>query len=121
MLELLEALEEFLRERLDASTDRFDRFQFLVAANTVAILQREVSHSEESDLHEWTSLDALLGEETLPALAVERAAMLNERNADLCERIEMGEFEGEAEHALLRHLYETTRNKVLIANPREAE
>jgi hypothetical protein len=118
--ELLEALEEFMRERSASSKDRFDRFQFLVAANSLAILQRELEMDDDFIAEEWKGLDDLLGPETPPTRVLDRAARLRERNGDLCDRIERGEFDGEAEDRLTRHLYTTVFNKVRIANPREA-
>ena len=118
--ELLEALAEFMRERSEAATDRFDRFQFLVAANTLGILQRELSLGDEFDAQEWRGLDGLLGFEDAPARTGDRTTMLANRNQKLCDRIERGEFDGPAEETLLLHLYQTTVNKVLIGNPREA-
>ena len=118
--ELLQALEEFMRERSEASKDRFDRFQFLVAANSLAILQRELELDDDFIRGEWEGLDGLLGAEEPPLRILDRAARLRERNADLCDRIEGGEFDREGEDRLLRHIYTTVFNKVRIANPREA-
>ncbi len=118
--ELLEALEEFMRERSESSQDRFDRFQFLVAANSLSILQRELQMDDDFIRDEWTGLDALLGAEEPPVRILDRAARLRERNGDLCDRIENGEFDGQGEDQLLRHIYTTVFNKVRIANPREA-
>ena len=63
---------------------------------------------------------ALLGDE--PAArrtALRLHARLEERNAELAERIRRGEFDGDAEDALLPHLWETVVNKVRIASPNE--
>jgi hypothetical protein len=118
--ELLEALEEFMRERSAAAPDRFDRFQFLVAANSLSILQRELELDDDFIRDEWEGLDRLLGHEEVPVRFLDRADRIRERNADLCDRIERGEFDGESEDRLLRHIYQTVFNKVRIANPREA-
>lgn len=118
--ELLEALEEFMRARSAAATERYDRFQFLVAANSLAILQRELEMDDDFIREEWEGLDGLLGLEEAPARILDRAERIRERNGDLCDRIEKGEFDGEAEEPLLRHIYTTVFNKVRIANPREA-
>lgn len=119
--ELLHALEEFMRERSDAASDRYDRFQFLVAANTLAIIQRELALGDEFAIQEWMGLDGLLGGESIPRRLSERDERLIKRNEELCSRIEGGDFDGEREPMLLSHLYETTLNRVRIANPREAD
>lgn len=118
--ELLHALEEFMRERSDAAPDRYDRFQFLVAANTLAIIQRELALGDEFAVQEWIGLDSLLGRESIPRRLSERDERLIKRNAELCSRIDAGDFDGEREPLLLGHLYQTTINRVRIANPREA-
>ena len=40
--ELLEALSSFMRDRADYARDRWERFQFQVAANSIQIIKREV-------------------------------------------------------------------------------
>lgn len=118
--ELLEALEEFMRDRSSSAKERYDRFQFLVAANSLAILRRELTDEDDYIRDEWAGLDQLLGAESPPGRILDRADRLRERNLALCDRIENGDFDGEREESLLRHLYTTTRNKVRIANPKEA-
>ena len=118
--ELLEALEEFMRDRSSAARDRWERFQFLVAANSLAILRRETEMEDDFVHAEWAGLDALMGVEGIPARRADMLARLNERNAEFGRRIRAGEFDGEREPALLDHLYETVLNKVRIANPAEA-
>ncbi|MDZ7728034.1 MAG: DUF6285 domain-containing protein [Dehalococcoidia bacterium] len=118
--ELLQALEEFMQERSDAATDRYDRFQFRVAANTLAILQRELAQDDDYMREEWAGLDRLLGPEEMPERMLDRAHRVRERNGDLGARIRRGDFDGESEEDLLRHIYTTVWNKVTIANPREA-
>lgn len=118
--ELLEALEEFMRERSDAATERYDRFQFRVAANTLAILQRELTQDDDYIREEWAGLDGLVGQEPMPERFADRSERLRDRNRELGGRIRRGDFDGAAEDELLRHIYTTVVNKVRIANPREA-
>ena len=44
--ELLEALGEFMRDRAANVRDRWERFQFQVAANSLGVLQREFELEE---------------------------------------------------------------------------
>lgn len=116
--ELLEALEEFLRERSAKEADRLMRFQFLVAANSLSILRREWE-SEESYLEaEWAGLNALLGPAERPLGLRDLRRSVTARNEELCDRIARGRFDApEAEEALIAHLIETVTNKVRIASP----
>lgn len=119
--ELLEALEEFMRDRAANARDRWERFQFLVAANSLGILGREEVLEDGFVREEWSGLDRLLGREAPPVGRPDLLRRLRERNAELGERIRRGEFDGEAEVPLLRHIYATVMNKVRIASPNEAD
>lgn len=119
--ELLEALGEFMRDRAENARDRWERFQFLVAANSLGILQREDALEDEFLREEWSGLNALLGNDDPPPGLQEFRARLRSRNAELVARIREGKFDGVEEPALLRHLYATVLNKVRIASPNEAD
>jgi len=118
--ELLEALGDFMRDRAENARDRWERFQFQVAANSLAIIKRELEMEDDFMRSEWRGLDQLLGAESMPDGQTALAARLNERNAELSERIKRGDFDGEAEERLLPHLWETIVNKVRVASPNEA-
>lgn len=118
--ELLDALADFMRDRAANARDRWERFQFQVAANSMAILVRELQMEDGFIREEWRSLDALIGEEPFPDGQAAVAARLIERNGELATRIRAGQFEGDAEYQLVRHLFETVMNKVRIASPNEA-
>jgi hypothetical protein len=115
--ELLEALVEFMRDRAENARDRWERFQFQVAANSLGIIKREIELEDEFMRAEWRGLDRLLGAESIPDGQAAIAARLNERNGELSERIRRGEFDGEGEERLLPHLWATVLNKVRIASP----
>jgi hypothetical protein len=117
--ELLDALAVFMRERAEHARDRWERFQFQVAANSVAIIRREIDLEDGFMRAEWQGLDRLLGAEDMPETQAALATRLNERNAELSRRIQNGDLEGEAEATLLPHLWETVVNKVRIASPNE--
>lgn len=119
--ELLDALATFFRERAQHAQDRWERFQLLVAANSLAILRREAELEEDAVLAEWERLDALLGPEPLPLRHRDRLARLRERNEALCQAIREGRFDGEGEAALKRHLFLTVVDKVRITSPNELD
>lgn len=118
--ELLDALGDFMRDRATNARDRWERFQFQVAANSLGVLLRESQMEDGFIREEWRGLDSLIGEEALPQGQSALAQRLNERNDQLVARIQAGEFDGEKEEMLVRHLFETVVNKVRIASPNEA-
>lgn len=117
--ELLAALREFMRDRQAHARDRWERFQFQVAANSLAILEREFEMEDDMMRQEWRGLDALLGSEPIPEGQKAFARRLQERNEELVKRIQNGEFDGDREDQLLRHLHQTVVNKVRIASPQQ--
>lgn len=120
--ELLEAIEEFLRERSKNEPDRFYSFQFLVAANSLAILRREWGLEEDNLTAEWARLDALLGAAPRPATAQATRLALLDRTDVLCDQIRAGAFDhAPAESSLLEHLITTSREKLRITSPQQAE
>lgn len=118
--ELLDALGDFMRDRAAHARDRWERFQFQVAANSIAIISRELAMEDGFMRDEWRGLDRLLGAETIPEGPATFADALTKRNAALEERIRRGDFDGDAEDRLLPHLWETVVNKVRIASPNES-
>ncbi len=117
--ELLDALAAFMRDRAEHARDRWERFQFLVAANSLAILRREWEMEEDARLAEWARLDRLLGPEDPPRRLAELGARLRERNEELCARIRAGVFDDDPGE-LEAHLLATTLEKVRIASPEAA-
>lgn len=108
-----------MRDRAEHARDRWERFQFQVAANSIAIIGRELQMDDGFMREEWVGLDALLGAEPVPEVQTAFVARLLERNDDLSRRIATGEFDGEREDALLVHIWVTVVNKVRIASPKE--
>ncbi|MGE5595511.1 MAG: DUF6285 domain-containing protein [Hyphomicrobiales bacterium] len=117
--ELLDALAAFMRDRAANARDRWERFQFQVAANSMGILERELKMDDGFMREEWRSLDELLGPEPMPEGQHAFTRRLSERNGELVERIQRGDFDGENEAKLLPYLYQTVVNKVRIASPNE--
>src|SRR5207247_1437853 len=115
-VELLDALGGFMRDRVDNARDRWERFQFQVAANSIGIIKREVEMEDGFMRSEWQGLNRILGTEGIPEGQSALTVRLSRRNVELADRIRRGDFDGEAEDALLSHLWETVVNKVRIAN-----
>jgi len=108
------------KEVLPALAEPRLRFQTLVAANVLLIVERELALAESQLDAEWERLNAL--ERSGPArpssLEARREALAARRRA-LCERIRRGELDkGEAQRALFQHLRRTVEDKLRVANPR---
>jgi hypothetical protein len=117
--ELLDALASFMRDRAAHARDRWERFQFQVAANSLGIIRRELELEDGFMRSEWRGLDGLLGPAAMPDGRAAWRTRMTERNRELSEQIRRGEFEGENEGTLIAHLWETVVNKVQIASPNE--
>jgi hypothetical protein len=117
-VELLDALGDFMRDRAANARDRWERFQFQVAANSLGIISRELRMEDGFMREEWQGLDGLLGSEAAPEAQPAFVARLRERNADLAERIRSGAFDGD-DDTLVPHLWQTVVNKAAIASPNE--
>ena len=108
--ELLAAIADFLREEalpaLDKAAPRLG-FQLRVAANSLAILEREARLGPPADLREHERLVKLLG----------RDGSLDELNRELAHQIRTGQRD-ERDAALMAHLEATIADKIAIANPK---
>jgi hypothetical protein len=108
--ELLAAVADFLREEatpaLDAAEPRLG-FQMRVAANSLAILEREWRLGPGADAREQARLVKLLG----------REGTLAELNQELARELRTGQRD-ERDPALMAHLEATIADKIAIANPK---
>ena len=108
--ELLAATADLLRDEVTPALDRAEPrlgFQMRVAANSLAILEREARLGPAADARELVRLKALLG----------RDGTLAELNALLARQLREGQRD-ERDAALMGHLEATTADKIAIANPR---
>ena len=98
------------------------RFQTLVAANVLAIVERELAEGEPALAAAWRRMaDLVESREVQPEGAALRAAVA-EQSRVLCERIRAGAYdEGPARQALLAHLRATAAAELAVANPRYLE
>jgi hypothetical protein len=108
--ELLAAIADLLREEVMPVLDKADPglgFQMRVAANSLAILEREARLGPAADRRERERLVMLLG----------RDASLDDLNRELARQLRSGERD-ERDAALMAHLDATIADKIAIANPK---
>ena len=120
-VELIAAARMHLeKEVIPALAEPRLRFQTLVAANVLLVVERELALAGSQLEAEWERLIALEGVSGPPPVGVEaRRSAIAARSRALCERIQRGEFDkGEAQRALFRHLRQTVEDKLRVANPR---
>ncbi len=108
--ELLAAISDFLREEATPALDRSDPrlgFQMRVAANSLAILEREARLGPAADARELERLQRLLG----------RTGTLKDLNRELARELREGKRD-ERDGQLMAHLEATIADKIAIANPK---
>ena len=108
--ELLAAIADFLREEATPVLDRAEPrlgFQMRVAANSLAILEREARLGPAADARERERLASLLG----------RDGTLDELNRELARQLRAGQRD-ERDATLMAHLEATIADKIAIANPK---
>jgi hypothetical protein len=116
--ELLAALQRFLDEDVLPNAEGARRFHARVAANTMRILRRELDLAGEHLDREWAGLDSLLGPAERPVAQRALRDAIAARTAQLCERIRASDADaGPFRDAVLAHVRQTVRDKLLVTNP----
>ena len=108
--ELLSAIADFLREEAMPALDKAEPrlgFQMRVAANSLAILEREARLGPAADAAEQARLVQLLDHD----------GALEELNRELARQLRAGTRD-EGDAALMAHLDATIADKIAIANPK---
>ena len=108
--ELLAAIADFLREEATPALDKAEPrlgFQMRVAANSLAILEREARLGPAADAREHERLVKLLGHN----------GTLDDLNRELARQLRAGERD-ERDATLMAHLEATIADKIAIANPK---
>ena len=122
--ELIAAARAHLeRQVLPTIADPRLRFQTLVAANVLAIAERELAAGDAPLRAAWQRLGALLGvpEAGAPAGGDLRAS-LAERERELIDAIQAGAFDaGPPRERLAVHLRATALAELVVSNPRLLE
>jgi hypothetical protein len=119
--ELLAAVRGFLEDEVVGALEGPRRFHALVAANVLAIADRELAGEEANLLAEWRRLTALLGSsaEEVPARLDGLRTAVRDATEALVERIRRGEADAGAFHDAVRaHVRATVEDKLRIANPK---
>jgi hypothetical protein len=98
------------------------RFQTLVAANVLAIVERELAAGEAHLAAAWRRAASLQGDTAdQPAGEMLRAAVAAQSRR-LCEDIRAGVYDDRPRReALIAHLRRTAEEELLVANPRFLE
>ncbi|HMC88285.1 MAG TPA: DUF6285 domain-containing protein [Gemmataceae bacterium] len=119
--ELIAAARVYLEQELIPTlTDARLRFQTLVAANVLAIAERDLATEEAHLAEEWRLLSKLLNvADTAPdQLSALRHGVL-EKNRLLCQSILAGDFDEKSKFLeLCRQLRVIVERKLEVANPR---
>ena len=118
--ELLAAVQHFLEADVIPALEGTKKFHARVAANVLAIVQRELDAEDAQLRAEWSRLDQVFGtSEPLPGDRRELRARLRERTAALCERIRSGAADsGRWRQAVIEHVRQTVVEKLAVASPK---
>ena len=120
-VELLAAARQFLETELVPSlSDARLKFQALVTANVLAIVERELV-SEQGDLEaEWAWLADLFGLSKEPHANLDLLKQaVRQANEQLCARIRGGDFDEPSQFATMaKQLRNVVERKLRVANPR---
>jgi len=105
--QLLQAVAQFLRERVMPQLDTQTAFHTRVSANVLDIVARQWQIAPPAQVQEISRLHALLDSE----------GSLDELNEQLCERIASGELTTSTP-GLVEHLWQITLDKLAVDQPR---
>jgi hypothetical protein len=115
---LLRGLELLLDEQFIPQLEGAHRYNSRVASNAVKIIRRELQLEESQIDAEWRGLDAVLGRAERPAGLSETKHALQERNAELVERIRAGDADGgEFGEQVRAHVRDSVRAKLEVNDP----
>ena len=115
--ELLQAVENFLRQELLPTLEGHLGYQARVAANVVGMVAREIVAEEAQLDAEWTGLMDLLGDAAdKPAKRADLRCAVLDANRVLVERIRAGDADsGPLRRQVLAHLRATVEAKLRVA------
>lgn len=122
-LELLAAVRSFLQDDLVPGLEGRRRFHALVAANVLAVVERELAGEEEQLARQWTRLAGLFALDPAhpPQGLGARRAAVHELETRLADDIRAGAADAPARARSVRaHVRTTVLEKLAVANPRFA-
>ena len=105
--ELVAAVRDFLERHAMPALEGHAAFHARVAANALAIVERQLELGPADEAAERQRLRALLGLD----------GSLDELNRELCRRIRSGAF-GSGTEGVMDHLRKTTLGKLAVDQPR---
>jgi hypothetical protein len=106
LFELIEAVCEFLENKIIPKVDSYTAFHARVAINTLGIVKREIELGSELNAEEHKRLSRLLKQD----------GHLDELNSLLCQKIRDGSIDY-SDPDLIDHLLKTTMGKLSVDNP----
>ncbi|MCE9522471.1 MAG: DUF6285 domain-containing protein [Alphaproteobacteria bacterium] len=106
-IELIMAVREFIEKHAIPQLQGHTAFHARVAANALAIVERELDQGAQANADEHARLTHLLGQ----------AGTLAELNKELCRRIRSNAISWD-DPTLVRHLRQATLAKVAIDQPK---
>jgi hypothetical protein len=109
LTELVAAVRDFVERTAGPALEGHAAFHARVAANALAIVERQLQLAPEAEAAELARLRALLGHD----------GSLDQLNRELCARIRAGEL-GLATPGLAEHLRATTYAKLAVDQPKYA-
>jgi hypothetical protein len=107
LAELVAAVRDFLEQHAMPKLEGHAAFHARVAANALAVVERQLRLGPEAEAAELERLRALLGHD----------GALDDQNRELCARIRTGEL-GLETPGLLAHLRATTLAKLAVDQPK---
>ena len=122
--ELLRAVRGFLEDDLVPALEGRRRFHALVAANVLAIVERELGGEEEQLARQWDRLAELfqLDPATRPGAPSALRAAIRDLETRLVERIRSAEADvGDLAVRVRAHVRATVLEKLAVANPKYLE
>jgi len=126
LLELLAAVRDFVTRQVVPAFEGGKQFHARVAANVLAIAERELRLDDEQLRAEWTRLRALCtpvdddvaDDDAPPPDATVLRAAVGALTAELAARVRNGDADAGPFHAaVLAHLRATAIEKLRVANP----
>jgi hypothetical protein len=118
MMEYLQAVTHFLDEEAVPHLTGSRQFYGRVAANVLRAVMRELENEEHDLFAEWERLNQLLPPKERPSSPSELRKAIQQRTAELCQRIRQGEADAGSYRAqVLAHVRECVREKLLVNNP----
>jgi hypothetical protein len=121
--ELLAAVRHFIETDVVSRLDGPKKYHARVAANVVAIVERELANEDAQLQAEAERLMALLGtSEPIPRDCLGRRGVIRRLTTELCRRIRQGDADqGEWCVRVFDHTRTTIREKLAVANPQYLE